>query len=71
MVHMYIAHMSKNVVDLENNLSKLTKESDLIMKIKTWIASLISDPIINQDRSPKLYIPQWLLQIAYSEETRT
>ena len=51
MVHMYIAHMSKNVVDLENNLSKLTKESDLVMKIKTWIASLISDPIITQDRS--------------------
>jgi hypothetical protein len=67
MVHMYIAHMSRNVDDLKNNLSKLTKESDLIMKIKTWIASLISDPIT--DRSPKLYIPQWLVQIAYSEET--
>ncbi len=67
MVHMYLAHMSKNVDDLKNNLRKLAKESDLVMKIKIWIASLILDPIM--DRSPKLSIPQWLLQIAYSEET--
>jgi Ulp1 family protease len=37
------------------------------MKIKIWIVSLISDSIT--DRFPKLSIPQWLLQIAYSEET--
>jgi len=67
MVHMYLAHMSKNVDDLKNNLRKLTQESDLVMKIKIWIVSLISDSIT--DRFPKLSIPQWLLQIAYSEET--
>ena len=66
-VHMYLAHMSKNVDDLKNNLRKLTKESDLVMKIKIWIVSLISDSIM--DRFPKLSIPQWLLQIAFSEET--
>ena len=67
MVHMYLAHMSKNVDDLKNNLRKLTQESDLVMKIKIWIVSLISDSIMV--RFPKLSIPQWLLQIAYSEET--
>jgi hypothetical protein len=66
-VHMYIAHMSKDVNDFKQNLSKLAEESDLISKSKNWISSLISDPFM--DGCLSLFIPQWLLQIAFSEET--
>ena len=66
MLHMYIAHMSEDVDDLIQNLRKLTNESNIVSKTKTWIASLISDPILNTFQ--KSSIPQWLLQIVYSEK---
>jgi len=50
-VHMYLAHMSKNVDDLKNNLRKLTKESDLVMKIKIWIVSF---RLLSQKRHSKI-----------------
>lgn len=65
-LHMYIAHMSEDVDDLMNNLRKLTNERNLIMKTKSWVASLICDPIMNCFQ--KSSIPQWLLQIVYSEK---
>lgn len=66
-VHMYIAQMSKDVNEFKQNLSKLSQESDLVSKSKNWIASLISDPV--KDGCLQSFIPQWLLQIAFSEET--
>ena len=58
-IHMYIAHMSKDMKDLRLNFAKLISESGLVQKTKSWISTLISKSITGNI----LIVPQWLHQI--------
>jgi len=59
-IHMYIAHMSKDMNDLRLNLAKLISESGLVQKTKSWISKLIS-----KSTNGKCFIvPQWIHQIS-------
>ena len=59
-IHMYIAHMSKDKNHLKLSLTKLMNEPYLVEKSKTWISSLIS--ISNNGNN--CFVPQWLHQIS-------
>jgi hypothetical protein len=66
MVYIYIAHSSKNCYNLMASISKLQLKTEIDQKLKTWLASLLSD--FSQDTT-LIPIPQWLHQIANTAQS--
>jgi hypothetical protein len=62
MLHMYIAHKSRNIEEFQENLMKLLTVGEVVQETKSWIADLLS----SVDVEAISRLPQWLHQLINS-----